>query len=63
MFIIIMSSFNLRQMAAAAVELHAYEGFGTEREESTTSKPSFICVRLSITCNREHSVEAAVSVR
>lgn len=63
MFIITMNSFNLKRRAAAAVELNAYEGSDLRREESTTSKPPFNCVCLSITCNREHSVEAAVPVR
>lgn len=53
-------------MAAAAVELHAYEDgriwywVGGINNIQTFL---YLCVCLPITCNREHSVEAAVSVR
>lgn len=57
MFIIVMSLFNLRQMEAPAVELHAYG----RSDLILSGRKQQHCV--SITCNREHSVEAAVSVR
>lgn len=65
MFIIIISSFNLRQMAAAAVQLHAYEVSDLLPSGKNQQHPDLrlsVCV-LSVTCNREHGVEAAVSVR
>lgn len=53
-------------MAAAATAVRAYEEsdllLSTE-EPTPPPPPSALCASLSITCNREHSIKAAIPVR